>query len=253
MGPDHPAKLRIWNFINRICGFPRLTVPFAKGGWISLDIRDCLEFWVLRDGDYEPEVWEALKQFAAAKEVVWDVGAHVGIFGIKAVLDPKVSKTYCFEPHPETFRALTANLNLNRAAGDFKALPFGLGSKAETLPLYEPDAAKNTGLTGFTPIPNVPSVKVKVETMDQLVESGALEPPTLMKLDVEGWELAVLQGGEKTVSHPRLKAIVFEAECDPSANILNKALPDFLEAKGFKIKWLPRPEISIRENYLAWR
>jgi FkbM family methyltransferase len=250
MGKDHPFKLRIWNALNRWTHHPRLTVPFAGRGWISLDVRDVLQFWVLRDGDYEGEVWQALAPFAKDSEVVWDVGAHIGIFAIKCGLDSRIAQTYCFEPHPETFAALSANLALNAKLGNFKALLTALSNVNERRTLYSPSEI-NYGLAGLDEKPGVPKTEVQVKTIDWLIEHERLRSPTLLKIDVEGWELQVLQGAEKALPH--VKAVVFEAACDSKADILDPALPTFLRERGFKIKWIERATISSRENYLAWR
>ncbi len=113
----------------------------------------------------------------------------------------------------------------------------------------------NSGLAGFLSSFSKDSLDVNCKTIDALVAEG-VPPPTLLKLDVEGWELNVLQGGTKLLTSPSLKAIVFEAECyPPETKIKSFELVAFLNELGWHCRHIPRPsgEVSLRENYLAFR
>src|SRR5207245_2543107 len=91
LGPDHPMKLRLWTWLRRSTGYPLLTVRYCGRGWIALDERDYVQRYVLTDGLYEPEVWEALFSSAWDSEVLWDIGAHVGTFTVRSMLDSRVA------------------------------------------------------------------------------------------------------------------------------------------------------------------
>lgn len=254
LGPNHPSKLRIWNFFNKMLGYPRLTVPFGGKGWVSLDIRDVLDFWVLRDGDYEPEVWEALTEFGDKSEVVWDIGAHIGIFSLRAAQDPIVSSVHSFEAYPLHFCALNANHRLNNQPSNWQLHPVALSDREERRTFYG-GSHNNSGLAGFLSTFSKDSLDVNCKTIDALVAEG-VPCPTLLKLDVEGWELNVLRGGTKLLTSPGLKAIVFEAECyPPETKIKSVELVAFLNKLGWRCRHIPRPtgEVSLRENYIAFR
>src|SRR5262245_25797413 len=105
-GPDHPTKLRLWGWARRMSRHALLTVPYGNGGVIALDERDWLQREVLTRGFYEPEVWEALFAFASGSEVLWDIGAHVGTFTIRGLLDSRVACVHAFEPDPESNESL---------------------------------------------------------------------------------------------------------------------------------------------------
>jgi len=77
-----------------------------------------------------------------------------------------------------------------------------------------------------------------------IVYDFGLEPPTLMKIDVEGWELEVLLGAQKLMHQMPPKAIAFETTANERGEPLNTALLEVRRANG---------ESSSRENYLALR
>ncbi len=252
LGPDHPSKLRIWNLLNRWFGYPRLTIPHGPHGLISIDLRSVLEFWLLRDR-YNYDVWACLSKVAKKDEVLWDIGGHVGMVAILAMQDPKVREVHCFEPHPEIFLALKANLALNPNYFG-KAYAFGLGDRSEMQTLHEGHSINN-GLGSFLPTgTNTPRHSVQVRTVDELIAEG-VTPPTLIKLDVEGWEIKVLQGARKLFSTRPPRAILFEDECDSTGNISDPSIPNFLKEFGYSYTVLPTATgtFSARENYLAIR
>lgn len=116
LGPDHPAKLRLWSWLRRLMRYSRFTIKYANDGWITLDERDYLQHEILTKGCYEPEVWGSLSTFALQDECVWDVGANIGSFAIIAMLDSRVRALHVFEPDPYHADILAYNLRSNRGS-----------------------------------------------------------------------------------------------------------------------------------------
>ena len=262
-GPDHPLKLRLWRYLRRLCGYGPLTLAYGDGCWIAIDERDWLQSAILSAGAYEPEVWAALADYASADEVVWDVGAYIGSFVLKAAQDQRVKSVCAFEPDPLTFKTLTANLQLN----DNPAIvyPLALSDTTERRTLIH-GPSSNTGMstlhpsasTGMTdhissPHHELPTFAVECRTADELIDEGEIPVPTLMKVDVEGWEYQVFNGARQLLQSSRLKAIAFEAGCDPAGKLADDRLARLLSGYGYAIKRIHRPEGEIRgvENYLA--
>ena len=74
-----------------------------------------------------------------------------------------------------------------------------------------------------------------------------------MKIDVEGWELRVLEGAKRVLREAPPKTIVFEAACDSTGRIDDEDIEQFLAESGYDVSHIARPEKEIqpRENYLA--
>jgi FkbM family methyltransferase len=160
--------------------------------------------------------------------VVLDVGAHVGLYSIWA--SRKVSESgfvVAFEPNPIVYRWLVSNIELNRAK-NVKALPFAAGDKLGKETLYIAD--KNIGASSLIEkhILYNPSGKysissrctVQVVTLDYLFEKSSrivgrqLQMVDLAKVDVEGYEMKVLKGAEKTIEKGLIKRFIIEVHKD---------------------------------------
>src|SRR5260370_29558560 len=114
-------------------GSPPLTVAYGLGNWITLDERDWLQSAILSHGAYEPEVWAALAHHATHDEVVWDVGAYIGSFVLRAAQDSRVKSLCAFEPDPMTLKLLHRNLGLN--ANPVSVYPLALTDTTESVHL----------------------------------------------------------------------------------------------------------------------
>lgn len=253
LGPDHPAKIRLWGMLRRAMGYARLTVPYAERGWISLDERCFLQGQVLATGTYEAEVWERLAPHAVGEDVVWDVGAHIGTFAIRALLHPLVRQVHCFEPDSETAAILESNLALNTVShATYAVHRAALGDRTGARLLHRGPPA-NTGLTTLRDDLGYGSSTVPCLTVDDALARGIAPPPTLLKLDVEDWELRVLSGAARLLAAAPPRAIAFEAAVDRTGGALDPQLPALLQSHGYRVERIPRPSgiIDVRENFLA--
>lgn len=248
-GFNHPMKLRLFYKIVDLLGNPRLILKYCNDSLISLNIKQCPDDWVLKHGAYEPEVWAALENNASESEIVWDIGAHIGIFSIRAAESSKVQTVYSFEAHPNNFATLQLNNGLNKQA--YNPVNVAL-SDTEGTQVLHPAKELNTGTFSLSPSAQPAAsgsgIEVKCTTVDALAFSGDIKPPTLMKIDVEGWEINVLKGASRLLSETPPKAIVFEALVDATGNLKNTELAVYLKDKGFKTERLQRASGQIHEN-----
>jgi hypothetical protein len=85
----------------------------------------------------------------------------------------------------------------------------------------------------------VGEIAVEVVQIDQLVDSRQLPPPTLVKIDVEGADYAIMQGMAHTLNRFQPK-IVYEVdgECEEAARIREGQIERFLSKMGYKIRRL---------------
>jgi FkbM family methyltransferase len=182
--------------------------------------------------------------------VVWDIGAHIGSFAIQTLLDSRVKEVHAFEPDPLHADILRINLALNK--GQYAIYRFALGSQREQRNLYHGPMI-NTGFSSLAIQVSNEVFEVDCRTADELVFQEGIPSPTLMKVDVEGWEFKVLQGAQRLLKECPPKAIVFETECDEFNNPIDHSIIPYLEGLSYKVEKIIRPHGAedLKENFLA--
>src|SRR6185312_14835315 len=156
------------------------------------------------------ELLELAKSLGIA--TVYDIGAHVGTWTLlaKAIIPP--ASVYAFEPlskHYDAFVASTKDIpdiHLYRVAlgatkGPALFRVTDLSDASSILPLAG-SASRHFG------IHEVERVPVEMVTLDDHCKEHSLPLPDLMKLDVQGYELEVLRGGQTCLKSA--KAIIME-------------------------------------------
>jgi hypothetical protein len=86
--------------------------------------------------------------------------------------------------------------------------------------------------------------------LDDLVRQFVLEPANHIKLDVDGGELSVLCGAEKTLAQPNLRSLLIEVD---EELFPNGEIPAFLMDKGFRVKSKHPRGRSTMFNYIFER
>lgn len=251
-GFPHPMKIRLFNFMMGLIGSPKLTISYGNS-YIILDIDKVPDDRVFRVGCYEPEVWNTLEKYARSGEVVWDIGAHIGIFSIRASESTKVKRVYSFEANPMTFEDLERNNDINSS----RFTPMNIGvSDSNSMLLLTQSICGNTGsfsLLSDSLHKEKDAFEVNCMTIDSLVFEKKIDPPTLIKIDVEGWEANVFKGANRVLTDCPPKAIVFESRVDEKGEIQCRDILTYLKTKKYKIRRISRPSgwIGENENFIA--
>lgn len=191
---------------------------------------------------HERPIFESFMQSVGPSARFWDIGAASGLYGLAALAKGAESAVF-FEPDTERAPNLGVNLKLNGYSPDgHKAKLMASAVTAVSGPVKFHSSAINApaiGLTheGMTPV-CVPGV-----SLDDVVVSG-VEPPTNIKIDVEGGELLLFQGGENLFSGPNKPAEVL-VEYHPKYWSFYGANPvevtAFLPGHGYKlVSWMLR-------------
>ena len=143
-----------------------------------------------------------LLHFIGAGDVFADIGANSGAYTILAS-GVKRAKTYAFEPVPSTYKRLLRNIALNDISTLVTPMMCAVGATPGRLAFSSQLDTMNRVADQEGPS----TITVDVTTLDDVF--GA-DIPSLMKIDVEGYEEAVLRGGDRVLRDPRLQAIVAE-------------------------------------------
>ena len=153
-------------------------------------------------GLHEFEDMAFTMHFLLPGELFIDIGANVGVYTMLAAVEAK-SRVMAFEPSSQSFNALKKNIELNGLENLVIGYKTALGNQmGETTMTHSIDAMNH-----IETLPNGQGEMVEINTLDNLLSENC---PALIKIDVEGFESAVLEGAKKTLSNPLLKAIIIE-------------------------------------------
>ena len=169
-------------------------------------------------------------------DIVFDVGANIGVFGVRAVQTHSDVRVFAFEPVPDIYSVLKKNSD-DYGDGRLVALPFGASNEAGTIQIqYYPNSpALSTGHPEFWDqnpgmlesavagsVRNAPpsfwyarfvprflapliakrlrkgsqTVDCHLRTISSVMDEHELERIDLLKIDCEGAELLALKGIE---------------------------------------------------------
>ena len=128
-------------------------------------------------------------------DICWDIGANIGFY--TCLLASQVGDTgavVAFEPAARTCGYLHENVSLNRFT-NVTVVNKGIGDKPEQRHLYYSEAglAEGTASLKYTDR-RTTSERVTLDTIDNIFRE--LSAPDFVKIDVEGYQLEVLKGGE---------------------------------------------------------
>jgi FkbM family methyltransferase len=124
--------------------------------------------------------------------VFMDIGANFGLYTCIIGRRRLASRLIAFKPNRTAFQRLQAHLALNGLEG-VDARETALGARRETATLL-PAQSANSGLSVIVP-EHADGYQIDVVALDDVVcLTGA---PIVLKIDVEGYELPVLQGAER--------------------------------------------------------
>ena len=136
-----------------------------------------------------------LLRFIEPGDVCWDIGANIGFYTcLFAAQVTDTGAVVTFEPARHTYRYLRENVALNQFT-NVTLINKGLSDTAAARPLYYTDAVLTEGTASLKYTNGrTASEPVKLDTIDALI--CELPVPNLIKIDVEGYQLEVLRGGE---------------------------------------------------------
>jgi FkbM family methyltransferase len=157
---------------------------------------------------------EFLVRLRLSGSTVYDVGAWEGVYTLffARAVGP-AGKVITFEPNPANCERVLENLSLNNV-GNVVLRPVALGRvPGRAMLVVEGGVAgeghvRSTGDTDTRPKSSETIVQIDLATMDQEIEVHGLPPPDLVKIDVEGFELNVLQGMTATIAERRPRLFI---------------------------------------------
>jgi len=202
---------------------------------LIVPISDLIGQRIISTGRYEATQFDALseilnsprceKEFGINLNGMFiDIGANIGLYTI--ALSSFFQKTLSLEASPTTYEILKLNVGLT-GASNVLPLCLGASNQMRSATIYTPEG--NLGwakiVTDFTDERS--SQEIRLDTLDNIVSSHELGdlPIGLVKIDVEGHELQVLEGASRILSEKR-PTVLYEALDGEAARVCSRILRD---------------------------
>ena len=184
-----------------------ITINMPYIGKFRIRLRRNRSFWLRDPLQLEMYPLSVLKAIVRPGDVVWDVGANIGLYSRWLVNHLLVSKVIAFEPMTENLPELIYNLNLGNIGNNVFVFPWAISDidgpiefqvdniqsasgAIDSICQGNPSRARSAlGLKSITE-------KVSSRTIDSIINSGEVEIPDVLKIDIEGAEYLLLKGGE---------------------------------------------------------
>ena len=185
-------------------------------------------------GSYDIDTQEVFRRFLKNGSVVYDIGAHVGFFSLYCgLLVAPDGRVIAFEPdsaaRASLQRQVVENPNLR-----VEVLPYAVSNHSGTLFLDTSCGSSQAFVSENG------SVSVVAKTIDSLVQQQCIPPPTLLKIDVEGHEYAVLEGALETIR--RWRPVVV---CDYNEGDTLGTVKQLLSPLGYEIAAGRAPIVAV--------
>ena len=147
---------------------------------------------------WNPVEYAAFRAAARPGGTALDIGSNVGAYALLLGqwLGP-LGRVFAFEPGPVIFDGLSGHIHLNGLASIVRPVMAAVGDHEATARLIVSGTAGESRLAGAADA-GLDSISTPMTTIDRFCECERIDPD-FIKIDVEGWELAVLRGARETV------------------------------------------------------
>lgn len=177
---------------------------------------------------------KVITEFLRPGDLFVDVGANIGLYTLAAAA--KKARVVAVEPSAKNRSRLEENIALNGFA-DVCVKACAVGEESGELPFCDADARAHVEVGGQGPT-------VPIRTLDELLPDGEV---SLLKVDVEGFELAVFRGAAKAMRDGRLPVMLFEVnQLNERYGVTDATIYDYLQGHGYKVASYDPDSRSLR-------
>lgn len=201
-----------------------LSGPLRGRKWIAgASTNSC---WF---GLYEMKKQSAFRSLLRPGDVVYDLGANVGFYSLLAsvLVGPK-GQVFSFEPLPRNLELLRKHIGENNITNC--VIVASAVSDREGTANFEGQCDSH-----MTKLSATGNITVKLTSLDDLLASGEILPPNVIKCDIEGAEFDALSGARDMLGryHPNILLATH-------GSTVHKLCCNFLIALGYSVRSLEK-------------
>ncbi len=160
-------------------------------------------------GQFEPFERSLFASLVREEDTVFDVGANFGLYSVVASTRLRGGALHAFEPHPDLFPILKANLE-KRPFGRLEAHQFAIGATRGDVPFKCAIDSAFSSIVETGRVATERTVMVPMTTIEAFIQERKISLVDLMKIDVEGYEPEVLEGARRLLARPDAPILLLE-------------------------------------------
>lgn len=201
------------------------TKEIYDGVTMHLDISQYSQrlFFIFKK--YSPAIYNYILKNIKEGDTFFDIGANAGYFSfIASKIVGVAGKVYSFEPEENNYKRMVDDIS-NNALINIHAYKYALSDTEGVVQLYiNPD---NEGGHSLVPDQNQITTPITSVIFDKWVHTAGVTHMRLAKIDVEGFELSVLNGMENTLRNESSLELI----CEVRRN--QKVVGDYMSSLGY--------------------
>jgi FkbM family methyltransferase len=235
------ALLRSWPVVRTVVPRRHRRYRFP-GGVIFLDIAESPMMLARALGIYEPDKTAALKNLLRPGGVFVDVGANKGDFAlIAAKLVGASGRVFAFEPEPRNCDWIRRSIEANGYSW-IELFPIALGDAEGAIDLHVSHISGHHSVVSGRGDHTGDVIRVPMRTLDAVLADAGNPRVDVLKIDVEGADLAVLRGARQTLAAHR--ELVLLLDVHPHLGVDALEVCRLLRDQGFTL-CDPRPPFDV--------
>jgi len=241
--PLRQGKIKLMFHCRRLVTPYTEETPLDFGGKFRVDLTDNIQRQIYFQGHYEPEITDLIKETLTPGDTFIDIGANTGYYTVLAsLLVGSEGAVHSFEPIPFIFSEMQSNVSLNSLSNVFLNQIALCEDEAEVdvfLPLEG-----NIGSGSLVKQGHLPgtSIRSAATSFDRYSREAGIGQIRLIKMDIEGGEIAALKGMKEALSGPSTPDVICEAvpELLAAAGHTTADLTQIMESYGYRSREIDR-------------
>jgi len=223
--------------VNRSVGNRFRWVEITAGGLsglsLYLDLSQEKDYWL---GTYEPDLQRAIQELVQSGQTAYDVGANVGY--VTLLLARQVGRqgaVIAFEPFPANVERLKQNLSAHADLARMEVVAAAVVEAAQTVSFLvgaSDDTGRVVASAAEAPSPGN-LLAVRGVALDELVFEQGYPPPQVVKIDIEGGEVAALRGMRRLLHQVRPLVLL-----ETHTQACTEAAWQLLTQAGYRLCWM---------------
>jgi FkbM family methyltransferase len=237
--PDMPGKLRLARLVlHPFRKRGHFLIPDRYGNTIHCpSIEEPIALALSANGVYEAETIATILRRLPRKGIYLDVGANIGATAMPVARQRPDAQVICIEADPAIASILRRNVAENRLP-NITIIESLAGPCSKDAVEFYSAPVNQFGMGSVGKQFDLPPKLLKQVALDQCLDQMGIDQVDVVKLDVEGAELGVLQGLTRRLSSASPPAIVFEFNDWAEQRIEGQsagAAQAYLRAHGFQM------------------